>query len=615
MIRWCEKHNVGGVEVPIVGIQPGGEVWEDRRRLVTAVDTLLRRLASGGCSADAVETEAVDFKEEAGRRVRADQIIPGEPRCQAVAAQLADEVACLANTPGGGALIVGVADDGTVIGAAADRDWLRQRIHERVDVAPAIEERWLPDGSRLLVIMVAEAREPVETIAGNLRWRVGARSVPVDRAEWWANRVRRMGADPLTATTSYQISHVPFNAFAAVRRLLRTVGGQSLELGEVSDRELLTRIGVLLPDGHLTAAGMHVLCPAPRTVLELVALDVAGGDVISPAPDLAGLSLVEQLVEIETRLDVLDSAVVLHSELHSGLRLEPVRQIPWLAVREAVLNAIVHRDWMPVEPIHITWVQADASLDVVSPGGFAGGVTAQSVLSARYSRNPALADLARALGLVERQGIGVDRMYRELVSLGHRPPTIREEPGPQVRTHLLGGVPLTAVMAVMSGIDPPVRRRDVRIALVVHLLLRDGFAVRSALAPLLQVPLAEAEEALDAAASCLVDGQPLVHPGGVGVWLPAPGLVTRATADQPSLAAAQRRGLLGWYRPDLDGARQLVEAWLAVEGRMTTGDFAEVTTFTAQRSLQMLNRLADDGMIVRGGSRRGRLAHFVAAVP
>lgn len=49
---------------------------------------------------------------------------------------------------------------------------------------------------------------------------------------------------------------------------------------------------------------------------------------------------------------------------------------------------------------------ADASLDVVSPDGFAGGVTSASVLSARYSRNPALADLARAMGLVERQGIG-----------------------------------------------------------------------------------------------------------------------------------------------------------------------------------------------------------------
>jgi ATP-dependent DNA helicase RecG len=566
-------------------------------------------LITGGLTADEVETEGIDFKEEAGRRGRGGVVLPGEARGQAVAAQLADEVACLANTPGGGALIVGVADDGKVIGAATERDWLRQRIHERIDVAPAIEERWLPDGSRLLVIMVAEAREPVETTAGTLRWRVGSRSVPVDRSEWWADRLRRMGGDLLAASTHHTLATLAPDSLAALRRLLRTVGGASAELRAASDRELLTRLGVLLPDGHLTAAGVHVLCPAPRTVLELVALDVAGGDIVSPPPDLSGLSLIEQLVEIETRLDVLDSTVV----LHGGLRLEPVRQIPWLAVREAVLNAIVHRDWMPAEPIHIRWIQADASLDVVSPGGFAGGVTAESVLSSRYSRNPALADLARALGLVERQGVGVDRMYRELVALGHRPPIIREEPGPQVRTRLVGGVPLAAVMAVMADLDPPVRRRDVRVTLVVHLLLRDGFVTPESLALMLQVPVDEAEEALDAAASCTVDADQLIRNGGANPWLPARGVVVRASADGAALAAARRRGLLTWYRPDLTAARRLVETWLRVSDRITTGDFAEVTTFTQQRSLQVLNRLVDDGVIVRGGSTRGRLAHFVTA--
>jgi ATP-dependent DNA helicase RecG len=589
-----------------VGVHPGSEVLEDRRRLCAAVDRALDRLASGS-PADLAERENVDFKEEAGRRGRGGEILPGDARSQAVAAQLADEVACLANTPGGGALIVGVADDGSVIGAASERDWLRQRIHERVDVAPAVEERWLPNGARLLVILVAEAPGPVETTAGTLRWRVGVRCAPVDRSEWWAERVRRAGADPFSATTRHTPADLSPDALAAVRRLLRTVGAAGTDLRELNDRELLTRLGVLLPDGHLTAAGAHLLCPAPRTVLELIALDVAGGDIISSAPDLRDLSLAEQLVEVETRLDVLDSAVV----IHSGLRLEPVRQIPWLAVREAVLNAIVHRDWMQAEPIHITWVQADASLDVVSPGGFAGGVTAASVLSARYSRNPALADLARALGLVERQGIGVDRMYRELVALGHRPPLIREEAGPRVRTRLVGGAPLTAVMAVMVGIDPPARRRDVRVALAMHVLMRDGFVVPGTLSPLLQVPLEEAEEALDAAANCTVDAAPLIRQTGSGIWLPGAGVVSRATADRASLAAAQRRGLLGWHRPSPDGVRRLVESWLAVSGRITTSDVADVTTFTNQRSLQVLNRLVDEGVIERGGASRGRLAHFV----
>ena len=591
-----------------MSIQPGGEVWEDRRRLEAAVEVALARLL-GGDPASAIEVEDVDFKEEAGRRGRGGVINDGEPRSNAVAEQLADEVACLANTPGGGALVVGVADDGTVIGAATDRDWLRQRIHERVEVAPAIEERILPSGARTLVILVAEAREPVESTTGRLRWRVGASCAPVDRSEWWAERLRRQGVDPLAARTERTLDDLSSGAIAAAHRLQRGAGEAAREASDLSPRALLTRFGVLLPDGHLTAAGVHLFCPASRTVLELAVMDVPGGDLVSTPPDLSGLSLVEQLAEVEARLDVLDKAVA----IPSGLQLEQVRQIPWSAVREAVLNAVVHRDWLPREPVHLTWVEADASLDVVSPGGFVGGVTSQSVLSARYSRNPALADLARAMGLVERQGIGVDRMYREMVSLGHRPPTIREEAGPQVRTRLVGGRPLPSVTSVMTALEPAIRRRDVRVALALYLALRDGFISPVGLAGVLQVPEPEADEALDTVAGCTVDGLAPVRRVSTGMWVLAPAVIKRATSDPQSLDQAKRRGLLGWRRPDAGQAEALVRRFLAAAGRITSGELAEITGLTPQGALQMLTRLESDNVVTRAGAPRGRTAHFVAA--
>lgn len=51
----------------------------------------------------------------------------------AAAVQMADEVACFANTPRGGAIILGVEDgSGQIIGTLLDRDWLRQRIYQLV---------------------------------------------------------------------------------------------------------------------------------------------------------------------------------------------------------------------------------------------------------------------------------------------------------------------------------------------------------------------------------------------------------------------------------------------------------------------------------------------------
>lgn len=68
------------------------------------------------------EHKHVDLKEEAGRRDRAGRIQPGSADNGDAAYKLAGEAACMANTPGGGALIVGVANDGTLVGADLDAE-------------------------------------------------------------------------------------------------------------------------------------------------------------------------------------------------------------------------------------------------------------------------------------------------------------------------------------------------------------------------------------------------------------------------------------------------------------------------------------------------------------
>jgi hypothetical protein len=71
----------------------------------------------------------VDSKEEPGRRVPAGVILPGANENEE-AAKIAAEMACFANTPGGGALILGVADKGERVGTAIDADWPRHRLYE-----------------------------------------------------------------------------------------------------------------------------------------------------------------------------------------------------------------------------------------------------------------------------------------------------------------------------------------------------------------------------------------------------------------------------------------------------------------------------------------------------
>lgn len=576
---------------------------EDRARLREQVGVALDKIERGLSPTDA-EREHVDLKEEAGRRGKGGLLLPGEPRNLAAADQLADEVACMANTPGGGALIVGVDDDtGALLGAALDAEWLRHRIYERVDIAPTVEtvER---SGVRLLVLYVAAAREPVENTNGQLRWRTGRQCVPVDRAEWWLHRDDIAGHDPMAAVTDRTIADVASGAIEIARRYLdEQFRYRRDEPVTGSAEELLTMLGVRRPDGRLTQAGVLLFCPANRTYLSLSVLDVEGGDVILAPTDMTGLSLLEQIAAVEDRLDTLNTAIT----LRSGFSETPVRRLPQAAVREALLNAVAHRDWMQPEPVAVTFVEVDSALQVVSPGGFVGGVGADNLLTERFARYPALADLLRAMRLVEKQGLGVDRMYRDMIALGHRPPVIVEDAGPRVRVRLKGGQPVVPVMRLLSAIKPEVRQRDVRVALIVWTLLHHPFVVADDLTDVLQRSEPEVVEALDTAADCRVGEQSLIaRYKDVCVLSDSALRVVDVASSRPLL---RRRGVLTYRRPD-DG-ESIVRRWLRVHDRYTTRDHAVLTGLSHGGARYQLLGLHDSGIIERGEAM-GRNAHYVA---
>lgn len=581
--------------------QPESDLVDARSSLCRAVGSVLDELSSGTLPGQA-ELQQVDCKEEAGRRGAGGILLPGQPQNLAAATQLANEVACFANTPGGGAIVVGVDDrTGELLGTRLDCDWLRHRIYQMVEVAPAVEEREV-NGVRLLVLYITAANEPVEDTGGRIRWRVGSNCEPVDRSEWWRHRQGQAGHDSMAASTGRTVDDVSPGAIAIARRYLMAAGSSTEAPRGFA--ELLRKLGVLSPAGHLSQAGALVFCPMDRDYLTVTVIDVEGGDIVATSPDLRGLSLLEQIATVEARLDPINREIVLRGSF-SEL---PVRRLPPASVREAILNGLVHRDWMQAEPTAVTWVDADSALQVISPGGFMGGVTAGNLLTQRFARHPALADLFRALGLVEKQGMGVDRMYREMVALGHRPPIIVEEPGPRIRTRLSGGDPVVPVMVLTGRIEPAIRRRDVRIALIVDSLLRRPFVTPAAMATVLQRGEDEALEAIDTALECRVDNRPLLTEFK-DVWM----LSTTALQIVEKAALAtnlKARGILPYRRPA--DPVSVVRSWLAGHDRITSGDHAMLTGLTQPGALNQLKRLEAQGYLTIG-TGRGRSAHFLPA--
>ncbi len=546
--------------------------------------------AKGGALTHTEETQRVDFKEEAGRRGRGGTIEPGERTNQTAATKLADEVACMANSPGGGALIYGVEDhSGRIIGTELDIDWLRQRIYSAVSVAPDIVSTQV-EGLRVLVVYVAEAREPVENTGGQIRWRVGASCEPVDRAEWWQHRDATAQADAMAQPSDLGVDAVRPGAVEIARRWF------SPDEGALTATDLLRRSGALRSDNRLTQAGALLFCSLDASALEVTVFNVPGGSILNRVVPPADLSLIEQLDIVERALGAVNTFVTHQAGLHHEL----VRRVPKQSIREALLNGVIHRDWNRSEPTDVRWVELDSSLTVRSPGAFPGAITENNVLSNREARYPALADLFRALGLVDKQGVGVDRMYRDMIVLGHRPPTIKEIAGPHVECSLHGGQPIFPVLDCVRAITPAERQQDYRVAIVLNLLLRLPFITVESTAAALQSDREAALIALEAARQSTVRSQPLIRKYK-NTWIlgdTARKLMTQA------YDATSTYPLMDYLSTEIENQAATVHAWLSTADAITTGDLSLLTDTSRGTAKRTLDALAAEGVVVARGSGR-----------
>lgn len=121
-----------------------------------------------------------------------------------------------------------------------------------------------------------------------------------------------------------------------------------------------------------------------------------------------------------------------------GLVMFSVPTFSEQSVREALLNAVAHRDYRHPGSIFVR--QYARRLELVSPGGFPDGVTVANILVQHVPRNRRLADSFARCGLVERAGQGADRIYEECVRQGKRLPDFTHTDAYQVALALDGSI-------------------------------------------------------------------------------------------------------------------------------------------------------------------------------
>lgn len=111
-----------------------------------------------------------------------------------------------------------------------------------------------------------------------------------------------------------------------------------------------------------------------------------------------------------------------------GARREDITEYPEAVLREAVVNALAHRDYrLAGATVDITvW---DDRIEVRSPGPLPGHITVDNIREEHYSRNRRIMQVLKTLRLVEEYGEGVDRMYQEMEARLLEPPIFEATSG------------------------------------------------------------------------------------------------------------------------------------------------------------------------------------------
>lgn len=346
---------------------------------------------------------------------------------------LIEALICLANAQGG-TLYLGIENDGSVTGLHASRpadiSGLAALVANRT--APSLQvlaENLLHQQHRVAAITVPRSPEIVARSDGLVkRRRIGGNGqpecVPFLPHEYPSRRADFQLFD-MSAEVMAEATLADFDSLQ--RERLRSVIANNprsdKSLTGLTDEQLEGALSLTVTRGsarHPTLLGL-LLIGRTDSLRRLVPTHEVLFQVMDGTRVKVNEGSRAALIEIVEWLDLLSRGVNTEQEFNEGLFRIGIARVEVDALREAINNALVHRDYARRGPVRVCWQKHD--LIISNPGGFVEGVNLDNLLTTEpRPRNPALADAFKRLGLVDRTGRGVDMIYSGMLRFGRPAP-------------------------------------------------------------------------------------------------------------------------------------------------------------------------------------------------
>ncbi len=355
--------------------------------------------------------------------------------------KLVEYCVALANE-GGGKIVLGVTDrrPRRIVGTAAFAEPGRTEagLHDRLSHRIPVEEVHTAEGRVLVVHVPPRLPGTAWNVNGRYLKRAGDELTYLGDMEIqaiFAETGPDFSAQLCPGATTADLAPEAVDRF---RRRWAKKSRDERKLGW-SDVEVLTNAELVF-EGQVTCAalilfGTHAALGRRLAQAELV-FEYRSSEASGPAPDREeyreGFFLWQD--EIWQKINLRNE----RQSYQDGLFRYDIPTFDEISVREALLNAVAHRDYRLGGSIFVR--QFPHRLEVVSPGGLPAGITPENILDQQNPRNRRLAEALARCGLVERSGQGMNLMFESAIRQGKQLPSLAGTAAHEVRLTLEGTV-------------------------------------------------------------------------------------------------------------------------------------------------------------------------------
>ena len=333
-------------------------------------------------------------------------------------ARVDEDIVAFANAKGG-TLLLGVRNDGIVVGERLTND-LKAKINSLTrNCKPTITTELSQIGEVVAVVVPEGAEKPYSCGSGYYR-RLDGNTQKLSHDElrimFAENETLPFEEKTVKGFTFDDVSKAKIRAF--IKEVGISIGSTAvpdfLRSLKVADKTRVKNAGILF----FARDVYDYLHQAQMTLLAFKGTDRLHIYDRRDVRDDLFTQFVEAIAFIKKHLNV-------RSEIR-GVNREDIYEIPLEVLREALVNALMHRDYS-ITGTQVSVEVYDDRVEIVNPGGLPKGLSVRNLGTVSIRRNELIADLFFRLHKVERIGMGIQKMKEAMVAGGLREPTFASD--------------------------------------------------------------------------------------------------------------------------------------------------------------------------------------------